>query len=82
MRTFNFESSEENGFVVDTFVKPPVSIEIVFRQPINIEKIIIDAKVNTKISNYFSIYTSIDSKEEKSNFRQIAKVLGLGIRIE
>ncbi len=59
--------------MVDTFVKPPVSIEIVFRQPINIEKIIIDAKVNTKISNYFVIYTSIDSKEEKSNFHQIAK---------
>ncbi len=68
-----FDSSEKNGFVLDTFVKPPVSIEIVFRQPINIEKIILDAKVNTKISNGFVIFSSIDLREENFSFHQIAK---------
>lgn len=67
----------------DTFIRAPVSIQIVFNEPVSIEKIILDAKVNSQKSNGFIISSSIEPistfisdklKFEKS-FCQIAKIV-------
>ena len=71
----SIKSLENIGFIVDTFVKPPVSIKITFKQPINIDRIILDAKVKAKISNGFIIFSSIDLKDKEDDFifHQIAR---------
>jgi hypothetical protein len=83
----SFLSRKQNkGFAVDAFIRPPVTIYIVFKQEVSIESIQLDAKVNTQVSNGFLISTSIDSPQliEQSiqekradavNFQQIAKIL-------
>jgi hypothetical protein len=82
-----FLSRKQNkGFVVDTFIRPPVTIFIIFKKEISVDSIKLDAKVNTQISNGFFVSTSIDPPEtiEKSildnkinlvNFQQVAKIM-------
>ena len=71
---------------MDTFIKPPVSIYIVFNQEIRLDSILIDAKVNSQISNGFIVSTSIEQpsllqmliKENKltnTTFQQVGKII-------
>jgi hypothetical protein len=80
-------NKHRNGFVVDTFVRPPVHIYIIFNQPVRIDSIHLDAKVNMQISNGFTIATSVEPcqsieqslREHKStaasHFQQVARLL-------
>ncbi len=70
-------SRYQNGFIADTFVRPPINIKIYFKEKIKIDKIILNSKVNSQVSNGFIISSSIDTihptVDEKINFRQICK---------
>lgn len=75
-----FSSSPKNGYVADTFIRPPVNIKIDLKEPIFLHSIIINGKVNTQISHGFiiSTTTSFLKSEEKSDsrfFKQISKCL-------
>jgi hypothetical protein len=70
-QAFFYTKAATNGFIVDSFIRPPVTIQIIFREPVNIDKILLDAKVNTKVSSAFSIASAIASKNLQ--FQQIAK---------
>ena len=72
-------SSGYQGFVSDTFIRPPVSIYITFKEPILIESIILDAKVNTQISSGFQIWSStepaLDKEKSSNSFNPIGKFI-------
>ncbi|RMZ95812.1 glycosylated lysosomal membrane A-like [Brachionus plicatilis] len=78
-----FKKFKSNGFVSDSFIRPPVTIQIMFNDPVRIESIILDAKVNTQKSTGFTISSSIEpissftSAKTRSDikFCQIAKIL-------
>ena len=62
--------------MADTFIRAPISIEITFNQAINIQQIVLDSKVDTKISNGFTVFSSVDSvKETTFAFQQIGKCI-------
>jgi len=66
---FNNNNNQANGFVAETFIRPPVNIFIEFVEPINLQSIYIDAKVNKQISNGFIISSSTSN----SSLKQISK---------
>ncbi len=75
-KTLSFYTSfKAPGFVVDTFVRPPVTITINFKTPINLQFILLNSKVNAQISNGFIISTSSVSATSLSNYKQISKFL-------
>ena len=67
---FNNNNNQTNGFVAETFIRPPVNILIEFVEPINLQSIYIDAKVNKQISNGFII----SSSTWNSSLKQISKL--------
>jgi len=65
------KSSPTNGFLAETFIRPPVRIQIQFKDPIQLHSIRLDAKVNSQISNGFTITTT----NAKQTSKQISKHL-------
>ncbi len=61
-----------NGFIVEAFVRTPVSLKVFFKYNFKLEKILIDAKVNRHETNGFQIFTSID--REKPYFRRVCQL--------
>lgn len=80
---FYLKSSQNRGFVVDTFIRGPVNIYILLNEPVEIDRILLDCKVNAQITNGFQLATSTQpisnyhANKEKflSTFYPIAKVL-------
>lgn len=68
---------------MDTFIRGPVQIHILFNEPIHVSKIVLDAKLNAQISNGFVLCSSTlpvsdyDNNRQKylDSFQQIGKVL-------
>ena len=67
--------NSSSGFVVDTFIRPPVTITINFTQAINLQSILINAKVNAQISNGFTISSSSIHQNNQTSFKQISKFI-------
>lgn len=72
-------SFTKNGFAVDHYIRGVVNIKITFKEPINIQEIRIDSKVNSQASNGFTI-SSIYQLESKTHtnrheFKQICKLV-------
>lgn len=65
-----FTNTQNTGFVVDTFIRPPVMLTINFTNPINLQSLVLNAKVNTQISNGFIVESSTNFG---SNYRQICR---------
>lgn len=80
-----FKSSANRGFAADTFIRAPIHIYIIFNTQIQIESILIDAKVNSQMANGFQLSTSVESHElfdknrdkylSEGNFQQIARFI-------
>jgi hypothetical protein len=66
------KSPNQNGFVVDSFVRGNVNIEINFNTEIKLHSIILNSKVNSQVSNGFIISSSISNS---NSFKQIARIL-------
>ena len=49
------KSPNQNGFVVDSFVRGSVNIQINFNTEIKLHSIILNSKVNSQVSNGFII---------------------------
>lgn len=77
-------SLENRGFAAETFIRTPIKIFIVFNGQIKIDSVVIDAKVNSQMSNGFELSTSIqpaemfESDREKylseTNFLKVARI--------
>lgn len=72
-----FTSTPNNGYVADTFIRPPVNILIEFNEPIKLQTIVLEAKVNAQISNGFIISTRTKSgiDQGQSELKQICKYI-------
>lgn len=66
------KSPNQNGFVVDSFVRGIVNIQINFNTEIKLHSIILNSKVNSQVSNGFIISSSISNF---NSFKQIARIL-------
>jgi hypothetical protein len=66
------KSPNQNGFVVESFVRGSVNIQINFNTEIKLHSIILNSKVNSQVSNGFIISSSISNF---NSFKQISRIL-------
>ena len=70
------KSLSNNGFVVESFVRENVNIQIEFKEPIELHSIVLNSKVNSQISTGFIISSSIyknnyNSPASSNSFKQL-----------
>jgi hypothetical protein len=71
-----FSSSKSKHFSVDTFVRAPVNVQIAFSEPMHIEAIYVESKVNSQISNGFLLSTSFKQTQNGNYmYQDIAKIV-------